>query len=286
MTSALYLEHYLDGLEHLPNELKRNFTLMRDLDSRAQDLMKSIDEKANEFMKQLVNTKETFPEDEKKEKLRAIQELFNKAKAYGDDKVQLAIQTYELVDKHIRRLDSDLARFEGEIQDKTINAREKSEEVVTKKGGRKKVKDTKTSAKKKRAHSSEDEGRTAGVSGTGTTGNTGGNTSANGKGKNNKKQKVNQEKEGRKGHKKNAELDDSAQDGGHVTPHPSDVLDMPVDPNEPTYCLCHQVSYGEMIGCDNPDCPIEWFHFACVGLTIKPKGKWFCPKCSQDRKKK
>lgn len=35
--------------------------------------------------------------------------------------------------------------------------------------------------------------------------------------------------------------------------HTSDVLDMPVDPNEPTYCLCHQVSYGEMIGCDNPD---------------------------------
>ena len=34
---------------------------------------------------------------------------------------------------------------------------------------------------------------------------------------------------------------------------PQDVLDMPVDPNEPTYCLCHQVSYGEMIGCDNPD---------------------------------
>ena len=33
----------------------------------------------------------------------------------------------------------------------------------------------------------------------------------------------------------------------------SDVLDMPVDPNEPTYCLCHQVSYGEMIGCDNID---------------------------------
>lgn len=28
---------------------------------------------------------------------------------------------------------------------------------------------------------------------------------------------------------------------------------MPVDPNEPTYCLCHQVSYGEMIGCDNPE---------------------------------
>ncbi len=33
----------------------------------------------------------------------------------------------------------------------------------------------------------------------------------------------------------------------------TDVLDMPVDPNEPTYCLCHQVSFGEMIGCDNID---------------------------------
>lgn len=37
---------------------------------------------------------------------------------------------------------------------------------------------------------------------------------------------------------------------------PADVLDMPVDPNEPTYCTCNQVSYGEMIGCDNPDVSI------------------------------
>lgn len=61
--------------------------------------------------------------------------------------------------------------------------------------------------------------------------------------------------------------------------HPFDVLHMPVDPNEPTYCLCHQVSYGEMTGCGNPDCPIEWFHFAFVDLTTKLKGKWFCPQC-------
>ncbi|XP_053674876.1 inhibitor of growth protein 4 isoform X2 [Anopheles nili] len=273
MTSALYLEHYLDGLEHLPNELKRNFTLMRDLDSRAQVLMKSIDEKADELMKSIMNAKENISDEVKKEKLQAIQDLFNKAKEYGDDKVQLAIQTYELVDKHIRRLDSDLARFEGEIQDKTVNAREKSEENVTKKG-RKKVKDGKNAAKKKRTHSSEDEARPTGNGGAASSGTTSGAANSNGKGKNTKKQK------------KGTENDDATQDGGHATPHPSDVLDMPVDPNEPTYCLCHQVSYGEMIGCDNPDCPIEWFHFACVGLTIKPKGKWFCPKCSQDRKKK
>ncbi|XP_030922075.1 inhibitor of growth protein 2 [Geospiza fortis] len=58
-----------------------------------------------------------------------------------------------------------------------------------------------------------------------------------------------------------------------------------IDPNEPTYCLCSQVSYGEMIGCDNEQCPIEWFHFSCVGLTYKPKGKWYCPRCRGDNEK-
>lgn len=24
-------------------------------------------------------------------------------------------------------------------------------------------------------------------------------------------------------------------------------------------------------------CSIEWFHFACVGLTTKPRGKWYVP---------
>jgi hypothetical protein len=38
-----------------------------------------------------------------------------------------------------------------------------------------------------------------------------------------------------------------------------------------------QVSFGEMVGCDNPDCKVEWFHFECVGLTLPPKGKWYSP---------
>ena len=68
---------------------------------------------------------------------------------------------------------------------------------------------------------------------------------------------------------------------------PIDVLDMPVDPNEPLYCICQQVSYGDMIGCDDTECTIEWFHFGCVGLTqdTKPKGKWFCPICLEKRKR-
>jgi len=46
---------------------------------------------------------------------------------------------------------------------------------------------------------------------------------------------------------------------------------------EPTYCFCNNVSYGDMIACDNELCPYEWFHFPCVGLTIKPaQGSWYC----------
>ncbi|XP_010513292.1 PREDICTED: PHD finger protein ING1 [Camelina sativa] len=61
-------------------------------------------------------------------------------------------------------------------------------------------------------------------------------------------------------------------------------LDLPVDPNEPTYCVCNQVSYGEMVACDNNECKIEWFHFGCVGLKEQPKGKWYCPDCATVKK--
>ncbi|KAM7351306.1 inhibitor of growth protein 5 isoform 1-T1 [Cochliomyia hominivorax] len=285
MSSAIYLENYLDvlsniGLESLPTELERNFKLMRKLDDRAQTAMKSIDSHAKEFMRKLADSSITMTDEERRERLTDIQQLFGKAKEYSDDKVQLAIQTYELVDKQIRRLDNDLARFEGEIQEKASSTRGKSEEAQVKKG-RKKTKDSgKATGKKKRNTSSDDEANNNASVAAVVTGGQGGKK---------KKQKVNQEKETRKGgqKQKNVDLDDSEKESCLTSAtHPSDVLDMPVDPNEPTYCLCHQVSYGEMIGCDNPDCPIEWFHFACVGLTTKPKGKWFCPKCTQDRKKK
>nr|CAH0112301.1 unnamed protein product [Daphnia galeata] len=56
------------------------------------------------------------------------------------------------------------------------------------------------------------------------------------------------------------------------------------EPNEPRYCLCNQVSYGDMVACDNPDCLLEWFHFACVDITAPPKGKWYCPRCATSMK--
>ena len=39
---------------------------------------------------------------------------------------------------------------------------------------------------------------------------------------------------------------------------------------EPRYCYCGDVSYGEMVGCDADDCAREWFHLSCVGLSRAP----------------
>ncbi|KAF2652679.1 hypothetical protein K491DRAFT_604423 [Lophiostoma macrostomum CBS 122681] len=50
------------------------------------------------------------------------------------------------------------------------------------------------------------------------------------------------------------------------------------DVDEARYCYCNEVSYGDMIACDNDSCPREWFHLACVNMKQAPNArtKWFC----------
>jgi hypothetical protein len=43
-----------------------------------------------------------------------------------------------------------------------------------------------------------------------------------------------------------------------------------VDGDEPRYCYCNGVSYGEMVACDNERCSREWFHLKCAGLKEAP----------------
>lgn len=55
--------------------------------------------------------------------------------------------------------------------------------------------------------------------------------------------------------------------------------------DERKYCFCDRVSYGEMIGCDDPNCEREWFHLPCLGLTTPPQGTWYCEPCKVKRNK-
>ena len=58
-------------------------------------------------------------------------------------------------------------------------------------------------------------------------------------------------------------------------PGTSDVLDMPVDPNEPTYCLCHQVRPPTTLQsllvtiCINEKAAVQRFYFQ--GATVPTK---------------
>ncbi|KAF2101218.1 hypothetical protein NA57DRAFT_72660 [Rhizodiscina lignyota] len=65
-------------------------------------------------------------------------------------------------------------------------------------------------------------------------------------------------------------------------PYPGEALE-DIDPDEPRYCLCGDVSWGTMICCSNDDCEREWFHLQCVGLEEDKmpgrRAKWYCPEC-------
>jgi hypothetical protein len=51
---------------------------------------------------------------------------------------------------------------------------------------------------------------------------------------------------------------------------------------EKLYCFCNDVASGQMIGCDNLECSMEWFHFTCVNIKRIPRGKWFCKDCTSE----
>lgn len=54
---------------------------------------------------------------------------------------------------------------------------------------------------------------------------------------------------------------------------------------ESDYCFCGKyVEDSPMIGCDGPDCALQWYHFECVGVVSPPDGKWLCPKCDELKK--
>uniref|UniRef100_A0A671KFX0 Inhibitor of growth family, member 5b n=1 Tax=Sinocyclocheilus anshuiensis TaxID=1608454 RepID=A0A671KFX0_9TELE len=209
MAKGMYLEHYLDSIEGLPCELQRNFSLMEDLDNRTEEKKAEISELASEYIAKVRN----LASEERVQHLKKIENAYNKCKEYSDDKVQLAMQIYEMVDEHIRRLDADLARFENDLQEKLDSASlESSDEKQSRKD--------KNIKEKRASHGTDKKGSDQDSP---------------------KQKKTEKWKEG-------------------VTFILAVVMLLP-----PPSCQgdAVQVSYGEMIGCDNSD--IHFCH--CCGLT-------------------
>ncbi|KAM0719822.1 hypothetical protein Q7P37_003957 [Cladosporium fusiforme] len=71
-----------------------------------------------------------------------------------------------------------------------------------------------------------------------------------------------------------------------MPPAPEEEQEL-IDPLEPRYCMCGDVSWGTMIACDNEEnCEKEWFHLSCIGLDDLPprRTKWYCPDCRKKLK--
>ncbi|XP_035267371.1 inhibitor of growth protein 1 isoform X1 [Anguilla anguilla] len=249
-----YVEDYLDLVESLPFDLQRNVSLMREIDAKYQEVLKELDEIYEK------HKKESDPV-QRKRLTHCLQRALIRSQELGDEKIQIVSQMVELVENRSRQVEGHVELFEScqepaEIavtpgkmaQDKR---REEAASSVDKPGS-KRSRRQKNNENRENSNSNLDHSDEISVG-----------TPKEKKAKTSKKKKRSKAKAERE----------------------ASPADLPIDPNEPTYCLCDQVSYGEMIGCDNDECPIEWFHFSCVGLNHKPKGKWYCPKCRGESEK-
>ncbi|OZJ03544.1 hypothetical protein BZG36_04170 [Bifiguratus adelaidae] len=281
-------------IEALPLELQRNFTLMRELDGYAQDLMENVAQKAMAFID---SVKADNPET-RLEKLKEIGMLLTESLKRGEEKVSLAKSTYDTVDRHCTRLDTDLTKFEddhlaggpsrlasllagGGLGVSSRKGVDEMSDKGSRRGGRdKRVGDS--PAKSKHCHVNTHRGCFLTIAlfserklakDTPPPGSRG--------------DRSGQKLAGNKGRRDRGKVDDAYGAAGFNAKERSGgkakasamATDMPIDPNEPLYCYCQQVSYGEMVACDNDDCEIEWFHLGCVDLSKVPKGKWYCNNC-------
>ncbi|XP_031573130.1 inhibitor of growth protein 1-like [Actinia tenebrosa] len=248
ITHASSLENFLEFTECLPDDIQRSITQMRELDRQYQERLKEIERLMNSYQKERDSAM-------KRKYLIQIQRRLVKSQEYGDEKLQLVGHIMEVVENRSRQVEIDMEHLDTYRNDDMPTQIIKHEVPVSMIEDIPVIKTEKTKRnRRQRNHDKHDSETGGGSSG----------------GADNQKPVKKKAKVSRKKAK------------NQNSPQP----DIPIDPNEPTYCLCKQVSFGEMIGCDNDNCPIEWFHFQCVGLTNKPKGKWYCPKCTpQDRKR-
>lgn len=119
MTS--YLKKYIERVSEVPAQLHRFFSLVKDLDERAvalDDELGDICLNALEVETQnALQDAEAPPSKRRKQAVEEdkIQAQWKQLISLNEEKVQVAGQTYDFVDSHIRQLDEDLKSLEAEV---------------------------------------------------------------------------------------------------------------------------------------------------------------------------
>ncbi|CAM6120444.1 unnamed protein product [Calypogeia fissa] len=256
--TGVYVDDYLDYSSSLPAELQRHLSTMRELDERSQTMVAQL----REMTKMCLNmpaqhSKKAAPDQEGMvEKLRKeIEASQENAIGLCTEKVLLAQQAYDLIDQHVKRLDEDLRAFADDLRQEGKIPQDEPAILPLTTNREEKRKGQFGAPLAKRLGMERDRDRD---------------------------RERDRDRDRERDRERDSEL--MPPPGSHkkkIQPPPADV-DQPIDPNEPTYCTCGQVSFGDMIACDNENCNGgEWFHYQCVGLSSETrfKGKWYCPDC-------
>ncbi|CAF4930711.1 unnamed protein product [Pieris macdunnoughi] len=372
----LYLEDYLEMIEHLPQELRDRFTEMREMDLSVQNNMDTLEKRVRTLFggcrRGDVNSEQADTEFDD------IKKGYNKTLEEADEKVTLSNQMYDLVDRYLRRLDTELHKFKCELEadnkgitelleKRSLDLDSNTNHNTSSNNNHYKESRYRIRAEKRRESWSNREARSHGSNGSlsrtdsaiqaalgrdsyslghagsaiaaaasqaiaatqqmqqgrrtaslkasyeavagdlshahtthhtthhdhGSTvvssGHHSGHAHSSGSSNKRHKQKKSYSSSAASLHGQ-ASMAASRSSSPTLVPINNSnvnkvVIEEPVeeewayDPNEPRYCICNQVSYGDMVACDNHDCPYEWFHYPCVGITAPPKGKWYCPQC-------
>ncbi|CAN8275534.1 unnamed protein product [Cochlearia groenlandica] len=251
--TGVYVDDYLEYSSTFPAELQRLLNTVRELDERSQSLINQTRQQTKYCLgiaskKGYHYNNNGLDEDEVIDKIRKdIESCQENALSLCTEKVLLARQAYDLIDSHVKRLDEDLNSFAEDLkQEGKIPPEEPSllpPLLIVPKQEKRKSFYTTTTHQSKNIEFRDREWD------------------------------------------RDRDFELMPPPGGthQKAAFASSIDDQPIDPNEPTYCVCHQVSFGDMIACDNEtNCQGgEWFHYTCVGLTPETrfKGKWYCPTC-------
>ncbi|KAK0143663.1 Inhibitor of growth protein 2 [Merluccius polli] len=278
---ASYVEDYLDCVESLPLDIQRNVSLLREIDSKYQDVLQEVDDVFERYKGEQDAAQRKRLQLQLQRALIASQEL-------GDQKIHVVTQMTELVENRSRQMDGH-SRCLQEPAEADRAPGPAAAAAERRGGGGPLPQETpapppppeRSSARRPRRQRNSESRDSCHASANGSLADDpaaeepppGRPAPAPPPSQPSSQPRDKKSKSAKKKKRKAKQERDAS------------PVDFAIDPNEPTYCLCEQVSYGEMIGCDNEQCPIEWFHFSCVGLTYKPKGKWYCPKCRGDSEK-
>ncbi|KAI9197128.1 uncharacterized protein BJ171DRAFT_522784 [Polychytrium aggregatum] len=236
-----FLESHSDVLESLPAEVRRMLLHIKEQDRLIQDVLCQVRLDLDEYSQRVDEASPSTPlsDTDRTKKATEICRQLSVPVERTHEKFALASQIYDLVDRHIRKLDDDISKLEDS---QMIGP-------AIKLGG-----EARTPTSEEKAKPSEK-----------------------------KKRKQGPSEEPTSPPRSRSKPSQPAPKDFKVNP----LEGLEINPDEPKYCICRQVSYGIMLGCDNDDCPYEWFHMGCLNLKEPPpKGqKWYCEHCANARRK-